>query len=372
MKRFFILLFGVLGGFAIGFMSYGKAVVAVNSLYAYAQEKYAEFTKSKNSADENEKEETLVSDNDAPVVEEVEFVEEEIYVPESTEIALPENIVEDAVSVDEQPEEKAETSAENAVMLDTTHGKKGIAATINGKPISVDEIRLTYDANPQIKEKVPFDQFYDKAVRVYVEGKILYNAAVANNILETDDYKKQVSLLQQDIARKVFLEKTLEKSINEKSLRKLYDDYLKTFKSQKEIRAKHILVENEKLAKDVISKLGEGQKFDVLAEQYSKEPAELGYFTKDMMVDEFGEAAFALKAGEYTKTPVKTEFGYHVILVEDIRDAKPATYEEAAPQLKQMMTSKVMDNLYKEVKKGVNVVVYDYKGKQIPLEEPQK
>ena len=370
MKKFFVLLIGIIGGFVIGFMSYGKARGVVHNVYAYVQEKCAEFMITKHNADEDEIEETLVAEDATPITEEVEFVEEEVLIePEMVEASTDEQQKAEAAN---EATEVTETKEPDVVMIDTVHGKQGVAATINGKPITVDEIRFTYDVNPQIKDKVSFEQFYDKAVRVYVEGKMLYNAAVANKILETEDYKKQLALLEQDIARKVFLEKTLEKSVNEESMRKLYNDYRKSFKPQKEVKAKHILVENESLANEVISKLGEGQKFDTLAEQYSKEPAELGYFTKDMMVEEFGNAAFALGAGEYSKEPVKTEYGYHVILVEDIRDSKPAEYNEAAPQLKQMMTSKVMENLYRDVKKNLDVVVYDLNGKQIPLEEPQE
>ena len=398
MKRFFILLLGLVGGFAVGFFSYGKAHVWVNKISSYIEEKKPIFAFEGQKPTDSEEPTVTVTEDAAEIIketpngeivyEETEELDEQVVTAkeESNEekvVEVSEQIVEGNKEVEEIREvEEITTSVEEepvktesvkeTIMIDTIHGKNGVAATINGKPITVDEIRFTYDVNPQIKEKLSFQDFYDKAVRVYVEGKILYDAAVASNVLESEEYKKQLALLQQDIARKVFVEKTLEKSVNEETVRKLYEDYRKSFEPQKEIRAKHILVENEALAYEVIAKLNEGQNFDTLAEKYSKEPAELGYFTKDMMIPEFGDAAFSLGIGEYSKKPVKSEYGYHIIFVEDIRGSKPAEYEEAAPQLRQMMTSKVIESLYSGIKKDAEIVVYGFDGKEIPLEEKPK
>lgn len=357
MKRFFILLFGLCGGLLAGFFGSDYIEIAVDKGMALINNKTAQNAENYNDYD----------------VSEEEVINEDKVLPEGEYevVGLTETGIEVKQVKEEQPvakvlpEPKEEKIPE---MKDKTHGKKGIAATIDGRNITVDEIRYTYDANPQIKEKVPFEEFYKKAVHVYVEGKLIYDAALAADVTATDDYKKQIELLKQDIARKVYVEKSIENAVNDAAIKKLYADYKRNFIPQKEIKAKHILVDRENLAKEVIAKLGEGRKFEDLAEQYSKEPADLGYFTKDMMIPEFGDAAFALKKGEYSKEPVKSQYGYHVILVEEIRDSKPASFEDAAPQLKQMMTSKVLENLYSGVKKGKDIVVYSYDGKVVPFE----
>ncbi len=241
-------------------------------------------------------------------------------------------------------------------------GKDGVAAVVNGEKITVAEIRKAYNENPQIKEKVPFDEFYGKAVEVFINGKLVYQAAVADKVLDSAEYKDQMKLAKEEIARKVYLEKQVDKKVTKDQINKFYDEYKKSFKAEKEIKAKHILVDSEAKAKEVIKKLKDGQKFDKLAKEYSKEPADLGYFTKEVMVPEFANAAFALGKGKYSQTPVKTQFGYHVILVEDIRDAKPQPLNKIEPQLKAMMTQGAIAGIFEDLSNKAKVTKYDLKG----------
>ncbi len=244
-------------------------------------------------------------------------------------------------------------------------GNDGVAAVVNGEEITVKEMREGYNDNPEIKSRVNFDDFYAKALDVYVNGKLLYQAAEAENITNLPEYKKQVQNAKEEIARKIFLEKKVEKQVTQDKIDDLYKQYKKEFKGQKEIKAKHILVDSETKAKEVIAKLKKGEKFDDLAKSYSKEPADLGYFTKQMMVPEFGEAAFALKKGQYSKEPVKTQFGYHVILVEDIRDAKPLPQKQMEPQLKGLLTQQAIGDTFGELYKKATVKKYSLDGKEI-------
>ncbi len=244
-------------------------------------------------------------------------------------------------------------------------GKDGVAAVVNGEKITVKELKEGYNDNPPIKAKVNFNDFYAKALDVYVNGKLLYQAAEAAEITDTPEYKKQLQNAKEEIARKIYLEKKVSDKVTQKDLDKLYKDYKKSFKGQKEVKAKHILVDSETKAKEVISKLKKGEKFNDLAKTYSKEPAELGYFTKQMMVPEFGEAAFKLKKGTYSQEPVKTQYGYHVILVEDIRDAKPLPQKEVEPQLKGMLTQQAIGDVFADLYKNAKVTKYSLDGKEI-------
>ena len=103
-----------------------------------------------------------------------------------------------------------------------------------------------------------------------------------------------------------------------------------------------------------------------MAKTYSKEPAELGYFTKQMMVPEFGEAAFKLKKGTYSQEPVKTQFGYHVILVEDVRASKPLELKEIEPQLKNMVTQQVIAKIFEDLRNNAKVEKFTLDGNPIP------
>lgn len=244
-------------------------------------------------------------------------------------------------------------------------GKNGVAAIVNGKDIKVSDMRAAYNSNPAIKNKASFDEFYKKTLDVFVDGELVYQAAVEEKIMDTPEYKTQLKLAQQELARKLYLEKKVASQVNDAEVKKLYQEYKTKFQSEKEVKAKHILVDSEAKAKEVIGKLNKGGSFDKLAKEYSKEPAELGWFTKKVMVPEFAEAAFDLKKGAYSKTPVKTQFGYHVIMVEDVRDSKPAALKDAEPQLKAMVTQAALAKTFQSLGKDAKITKYDIKGNVI-------
>lgn len=242
---------------------------------------------------------------------------------------------------------------------------KGIAAKVNGEVIYINDLKQSYADHPQIKDRVSFEEFYAKTLDVFVNSKLVYQAAQAARIEETPEYQRQLVTAKEDLARKLFLEKAVEDRVSDEAVKKLYDDYTSKFESQKEIKAKHILVESEDKAKEVIDKLNKGGDFVKLAQEYSRDQVDLGYFTKDMMVPEFSEVAFNMKQGEYSKTPVKTEFGYHVILVEDVRASKPLELKEIEPQLKNMVTQQVIGEIFEDLRGKANVERYTLEGEVI-------
>lgn len=242
-------------------------------------------------------------------------------------------------------------------------GKNGIAAVVNGEKITVNELKEGYNENLQIKNQVSFEDFYEKGLDVFVNAKLVLQAAEKEKVRDSEEYKKQIKILGDELARRVYLEKAVNKKITDAEVQKLYKQYKDAFKSQKEVKAKHILVDDEAVAKDVIAKLKKGAKFDDLAKEFSKDQADLGYFTQNMMVKEFGDAAFSMKKGSYSQTPVKTQFGYHVILVEDNRDTKPLTIKEAEPQLKNMLTQGAVASTIEDLRKSGKVEEYTIDGK---------
>ena len=176
--------------------------------------------------------------------------------------------------------------------------------------------------------------------------------------------------MQDDLARKVYIEQQISQKVTDADVKKVYDEYVASFKSEKEIKAKHILVDSEKLAEEIIAKLNKkSAKFDDLAKQYSKDQADLGYFTAEAMVPEFSEAAFAMKKGTFSQKPVKTEFGYHVILVEDIRDSKPLPMDAVADQIKNNLSQQAVGQVVSELHENAKIEKFDLKGKKITEEE---
>ncbi|MBR5599447.1 MAG: peptidyl-prolyl cis-trans isomerase [Alphaproteobacteria bacterium] len=243
---------------------------------------------------------------------------------------------------------------------------KGVAAYVNNEPIQINDIKQSYEDHQQIKEKVPFEEFYEKTLDVFINSRLVYQASKTAKIEETPEFKRQLVTVKEDLARKLYLEKIVEEKVTNLEIKKLYDEYLSKFESQKEVSAKHILTDSEEKAKEIINKLKKGEDFDKLASENSLDQAvELGYFTKEMMVPEFSEAAFAMNKGEYSKTPVKTSFGYHIIWVNDARASQPIPLTEIEPQLKNMVTQKVVEELFNNLRTSAKIEKYSLEGEKI-------
>ncbi|MBR1600925.1 MAG: peptidyl-prolyl cis-trans isomerase [Alphaproteobacteria bacterium] len=242
----------------------------------------------------------------------------------------------------------------------------GIAAVVNGEKITVAEMKEAYEQNPQIKAQASFEDFYTQALDIMVNSKLALQAATKANIQATPEYQKQLADLQDEVARQVYLEKQVEAKVTDTKVKEVYDEYLTKFKPEKEIKAKHILVDDEKLAKDIIAQLDSKKaSFDDLAKKYSKDQADLGYFTADVMVPEFSKAAMAMEPNTYSKEPVKTQFGYHVILVEDVRDTKPQPLEAIENQIKMSLSQQAVAEVVKDLNDNAKIEKFDLEGKKI-------
>ena len=246
----------------------------------------------------------------------------------------------------------------------------GVAAVVNGEQITVADIKEAYEQTPQIKNQVSFEEFYNRALEVMINSKLALQAATAANVQASQEYQKELAAMQDDLARKVYIDQQLATKVTDAEIKKVYDEYVANFKSEKEIKAKHILVDSEDLAKEIIEKLNKkSAKFDDLAKQYSKDQADLGYFTAEAMVPEFSDAAFAMKKGTFSQKPVKTEFGYHVILVEDVRDSKPLPFENVAEQIKGTLSQQAVAQVVADLHKNAQIEKFDLNGKKITEEE---
>ncbi len=246
----------------------------------------------------------------------------------------------------------------------------GVAAVVNGEQITVADIKEAYEQTPQIKNQVSFEEFYNRALEVMINSKLALQAATAANVQSSQEYQKELATMQDDLARKVYIDQQLAAKVTDAEIKKVYDEYVANFKSEKEIKAKHILVDSEDLAKEIIEKLNKkSAKFDDLAKQYSKDQADLGYFTAEAMVPEFSDAAFAMKKGTFSQKPVKTEFGYHVILVEDVRDSKPLPFENVAEQIKGTLSQQAVAQVVEDLHKNAQIEKFDLNGKKMVEEE---
>ncbi|WP_431320573.1 peptidylprolyl isomerase [Rhizobium sp. YTU87027] len=195
--------------------------------------------------------------------------------------------------------------------------------------------------DPQLAQ-LPEDQKKIAALSAAIDVKLLAQDAIAEKLDQTTEFKKRMQYLADRELHNAYFKKHVVDTVTDEEVKARYDKEVAALPKQEEVHARHILVKTEDEAKEVIKQLDAGKNFADLAKEKSTDPnkadgGDLGYFTKGRMVKEFEEAAFALEKGTYTKTPVKTDFGYHVILVEDKRDAAPPAFDQVKDQVRQLV-----------------------------------
>ena len=216
-------------------------------------------------------------------------------------------------------------------------------ATVNGKPISAEAFEVWVQAQTSKKpSELPPDQkkqLLESLEGLYVSGleaekqNVGANPEVAAR-LELDRLNLLATTLFQNYAK--------GKTPTDADLKAEYDRQIASMPKE-EFHARHILLKDEAQAKDVIAQLGKGAKFEDLAQKLStdegskKQGGDLNWFTSDKMVKPFSDAVAQLNKGEYTKTPVQTQFGFHVIRLDDVRDAQMPKLEDIKPQITQQL-----------------------------------
>lgn len=211
----------------------------------------------------------------------------------------------------------------------------------------------------------------DKILRGIMTERLLLDEALKQGVDKSDAVQKDLEEVKRKIIVKHFIEaKTPD--ITDAELKGEYDKEVLRMKDQKEVRARHILVETEAEAKDAKKKIDGGKSFEEVAREYSKDPGsaknggDLGYFTKDKMVKTFADAAFSMKKGQISN-PVKSDFGWHIIKIEDVRPLQIPTFNEVKENLRQNLQDRKLEEFIRGLVKGSNVTVYDEKGKEQPF-----
>lgn len=214
-------------------------------------------------------------------------------------------------------------------------------------------------------------QMREKILRGIMTERLMLAEALKQGVDKDPTVQKEVEEVKRKLIVRHFLEaKTAD--VTDADLKKEYDAMVVVMRDQKEVRARHILVETEAQAKDIKKKLSEGKSFDALAKEYSKDPGsakqggDLGYFTKNKMVKEFADAAFTMKKGEVSN-PVKSQFGWHIIKVEDARNVTIPTFNAVKEQLKAQAQEKKLEAYIRGLAKDADVKVYDAKGDEQPF-----
>lgn len=232
-------------------------------------------------------------------------------------------------------------------------GESNALVSVNGVPIS-QAAAETFVAE-QVAQGTPDTPQLRQAVRdELVRREVVSQAARAEKLDKTPDVIAQIELSKQAILIRAYVQNYLKKNPSTEEMLRAEYDRLKAATVGKEYKARHVLVESEDDAKAIITKLNAGEKIETLAAQ-SKDTGsrenggDLGWSDPKNFVKPFADALVALEKGKHTATPVKSEFGWHVIVLEDLRNAEPPPYEHVKEQLAQYAQQKKVEKLISDL-----------------------
>ena len=227
---------------------------------------------------------------------------------------------------------------------------EAVAAMVDGEAIHGSDVKLFYDSLPSQYREIPLATLYGQLLDQVIDRKLVAAEARKTGFLDDPVVKRRFDFLAEGLLQQLYIESRLKDALNRDKLREEFERRIRSQPKQVEVRARHILLETEALAQAVIAELQGGADFAKLAKSRSKGPSgrdggDLGFFGRGQMMPAFSEAAFALKDGEFTTEPVKTQFGWHVIKVEARRIAGGESFDEAFPKLRQEKSQQVISGI---------------------------
>ena len=240
-----------------------------------------------------------------------------------------------------------------------------VAAKINNHVISAQDVLNAINTLPQNVKKRPLPEIYPRIVNELINQYLITKRAYEEKIDLDTNVINLIQKSKDQILAKYWLNNFVRNETREEKINQFYNNYLKSFSGFKEANASHILVKTREEAISIIEKLNKQSIFSELARIHSTGPSgknggELGWFAPGQMVKGFENATFALKKGETTQEPVETKFGFHIIKLNDIRDAKPKKLDEIRENVIDQITKNSLANLEKKIRKNHEITIVDF------------
>jgi peptidyl-prolyl cis-trans isomerase C len=246
-------------------------------------------------------------------------------------------------------------------------GADPVIAKVNGVEIRQSDLALAEeDLGQNIPPQIQGDAKRDYLVAYLTDVILVAKAAEAKKVQDTPEFKTRNAFTRNKLLMELLLQQEGKAALTDKAVKAVYDDAVKQMSTDQEVRARHILVPTEKEAQAILAELKMGTDFAELARQKSKDPGaaaeggDLGYFTKDQMVPEFSEVAFKLNKGELSD-PIKTQFGWHIIRVDDKRSKRPPDFAEVKDQVETYVMRRAQTELITKLRQGAKVERLDKK-----------
>lgn len=247
-----------------------------------------------------------------------------------------------------------------------------VVATVNGKPIMNSDVQEFYKRLPPQYQQVPLEQLQPQLIERLIDQMVVADAARKAGFLKRPDIQRRIASVTESILNDIYMSERVNSVVTETRVRDAYQKSIALEPKKEEVRARHILVKTKAEAMAIIAELKGGADFAGLAKSKSTGPSgrsggDLGYFGFKQMVPPFSQAAFSLKPGEITHEPVKTQFGWHIIKVEDRRVSGSGNYEEAAGKIRQELTDKIFQETVSGLRAKAKIDITSAGGSKIKL-----
>ena len=257
-------------------------------------------------------------------------------------------------------------------------GSDIIIAKINGEPIrKVDLDKIEKSIPPEALKKAKEenkDKLFSSLRDQAIDFKLLSEAAKKANLDKDPEVVTTLNQLKEQVLLQAYIGKQLNPLVNDAALKTAYAEFLKEFpKDETEVKIRHIMFNDEASALKTVDALKGGTDFQKLAREQSidkstaSQGGDLGYIRAGQVDKAFADAAFALKAGEFSKTPVKSAMGWHVLKLDDRRKLKAPTFEEIKDQLGSLVFQKQMKKLIEQLRDKASIERFDANGKAIAV-----
>ena len=236
-----------------------------------------------------------------------------------------------------------------------------VVAIVNGTQIKRSDLEAAQRQLPEQYRQMPLEMLYDPLLDRVIDSQLLLAKAKEQKLGDDPKVQEEIARARDSVLRDSLVQQAIDKGSTKEKLDAAYN----ALRTQpgfafEEVHARHILLGSEEEAREVIKQLQNGADFATLAKEKSTDPSaasnggDLGFFRREAMVPEFAEAAFSIEPGTIGKDPVKSQFGWHVIKVEERRQTVP-TFEEKEPELREQVAREIVNNLVAEVRDGAKI-----------------
>ncbi|MEO4000585.1 peptidylprolyl isomerase [Mesorhizobium sp. CAU 1732] len=239
-----------------------------------------------------------------------------------------------------------------------------VVATINGQPVTESDLTMAITDLDQQFAQLPEEQRRAAALSAIVEIRLLSALSEEKGLGDDENFKKRMELLRQRALHSAYIEDEIASTVTDEAVRARYDEEIAKAPAGEEVRARHIIVKTKEEADAIIAELDGGGDFEAIAKEKSTDGAaaqggDLGYFAQGQMVPAFEQAAFAMEVGSYSKEPVETQFGWHVIKLEDKRSKQPPAFEQVSEQIRSLLLRETYFETVSKLREEADVEVTD-------------